>query len=246
QPKLIELSDIKAELHAHTTASDGRLSILELAEMAKTRGFHTIAVTDHSRSSTIANGLSEDRLREHIEAVREADASLKGIRILAGSEVDILSDGRLDYDDDLLAQLDIVVASPHAALSQDPKKATARLLKAIEHPLVHIIGHPTGRLIGRREGFFPDIATLAAAAAEHSVALEVNANWMRLDLRDVHVATALGAGANIAINCDVHAPQDYDHLRFGVLTARRGGLTPERCVNAWNSKKLSEWLKSKR
>ena len=245
-PDLIELKDIKAELHAHTTASDGRLSILELAQAAKDRGFHTIAVTDHSKSSVIANGLDEKRLRKHIEAVREANDEIKGITILAGSEVDILVDGSLDYDDDLLSELDIVVASPHASLSQDPKKATARLLKAIEHPLVHILGHPTGRLIGKREGLSPDINALAEAAAEHSVALEVNANWQRLDLRDVHIAAALRAGALLAIDCDVHAEADYDQLRYGVLTARRGGLTAASCLNTWSAAKLHKWLKSKR
>lgn len=245
-PTLIELKDIKAELHAHTTASDGRMSILELAQAAKDRGFHTIAVTDHSKSSVIANGLDEDRLRKHIQAIREAAEQITGITILAGSEVDILVDGSLDYDDDLLAELDVVVASPHASLSQDPKKATARLLKAIEHPLVHIIGHPTGRLIGRREGLAPDINALAEAAAEHSVALEINANWQRLDLRDIHVGASLKAGATIAVDCDVHAPSDYDHLRYGVLTGRRGGLTAESCVNAWSAAKLHKWLRSKR
>lgn len=245
-PKLIELGDIKSELHAHTTASDGAMTILELAQAAKDRGFHTIAVTDHSKSSVIAGGLDEDRLRRHIDAIREADAEIKGITILAGSEVDILADGSLDYDDELLAQLDIVVASPHAALSQPPDKATKRLLKAVEHPLVHILGHPTGRLVGRREGFSPDIAAISAAAVEHSVALEVNANWLRLDLRDVHIATALKAGALIAIDCDVHSPKDYDHLRYGVLTARRGGLTADSCLNTWSAAKLHKWLKAKR
>jgi len=245
-PKLIELGDIKSELHAHTTASDGAMSILELAHAAKDRGFHTIAVTDHSKSSVIANGLNEDRLRKHIDAIRQANEEIKGITILAGSEVDILSDGSLDYDDELLAQLDIVVASPHAALSQPPDKATKRLLKAVEHPLVHILGHPTGRLVGRREGFAPDIPAIAAAAAEHAVALEINANWLRLDLRDVHVAAALKAGALLAIDCDVHSPTDYDQLRYGVLTARRAGLTPDSCLNAWSAAKLHKWLKAKR
>lgn len=245
-PDLIELADIKAELHAHTTASDGRMTILELAQAAKDRGFHTIAITDHSKSSVIANGLDEARLRKHIKAIREAASEIDGITLLAGSEVDILVDGSLDYDDDLLAELDIVVASPHASLAQDPKKATDRLLKAIEHPLVHILGHPTGRLIGKREGLSPDISALAEAAAEHSVALEINANWQRLDLRDIHIAAAIKAGATIAIDCDVHAPADYDQLRYGVLTARRGGLTAKSCVNAWSAATLHKWLKSKR
>lgn len=246
---LVELEHIRAELHAHTTASDGRMSIVELAQAAKARGFHTIAVTDHSQSSAIAGGLKPEALRRHIAAVRDARAQLKGISILAGSEVDILADGRLDYEDELLAELDIVVASPHASLKQDTKVATARLLKAITHPLVHIIGHPTGRLVGKREGFFPEIKELAAAAAEHCTALELNANWMRLDLRDTHLRAVLEAGdqrAMIAINCDVHREEDFDNLRYGVMTARRGGLNAARCVNAWTAKKLADWIKSKR
>lgn len=154
---LITLDDIKAELHAHTTASDGALSIVELAQEAKRRGFHTIAVTDHSKSQQVARGLDRTRLLAHIDDIRAAQDRVDGITILAGSEVDIMPDGSLDYADDLLERLDIVVASPHWSLSQKPAEATKRLLKAISHPLVHIIGHPTGRLIGRREGLSPDM-----------------------------------------------------------------------------------------
>lgn len=245
-PALIELDDVAAELHAHTTASDGKMTIQELAKRAQKRGFHTIAVTDHSQSSIIPNGLKPDRLAEHTDAVHAADKRLKGIKLLAGSEVDILGEGRLDYEDDELAQLDIVVASPHSGLKQDTKKAMKRLIAAIEHPLVNILGHPSGRLIGKREGLTLDVAELAAAAAENDVALEINANWMRLDLRDTHVAIALEAGALIAIDCDVHSPEDFDMLRYGILTARRGGLTPDRCVNTWSARKLHAWLKRKR
>jgi DNA polymerase (family X) len=245
-PTLVEDSDIKAELHAHTTASDGSLSIVELATLAKQRGFHTIAVTDHSKSSLQANGLSVDRLFAHIDAVHAARSKIKGITILAGSEVDILSDGSLDYDDAVLAKLDVIVASPHAALSQDPEKATARLLKAIQHPRVHILGHPTGRLINKRKGLEPDMAKLFAAAARHRVALEINAHWMRLDLRDLHVRQAIEADCLIAIDCDVHEAEDYENLRFGVATARRGWCPKDRCVNTWAPKTLHEWLESKR
>ncbi|MCB1058450.1 MAG: PHP domain-containing protein, partial [Acidobacteria bacterium] len=243
---LIELDDIRAELHAHTTASDGRLSIEEMAREAKRRGFHTFAVTDHSPSSVIANGLSPDRLKKHIEAVREADAKIDGIKILAGSEVDILADGSLDYDDELLAQLDVVVASPHAALRQDPDTATRRLVAAIRHPLVHILGHPTGRLIGRREGLSPHMEELFEAAAEADTALELNANWHRLDLNDSHLRGALAHGCKIAIDTDAHDIPHFDFLRYGILTARRAALTPEHCINTWSAKKLHGWLKSKR
>jgi DNA polymerase (family 10) len=244
--RVIELADIKAELHSHTTASDGKMSIEESAAIAMARGFHTLAITDHSQSSAVAGGLKPDRLREHMRAIREADERTEGISILAGSEVDILVDGTLDYDDDLLHELDVVVASPHAGLRAKPKQATKRLLKAIEHPMVHIIGHPTGRLIERRAGLEPDMNELIAAAIEHNVALEINAHWMRLDLRDTHVRAAVEAGAFISINCDDHHPSDYDNLIFGVLTGQRGWLSPEMCVNTWDKDKLSEWLCSKR
>ena len=160
--------------------------------------------------------------------------------------MDILADGSLDYDDDLLSALDVVVASPHVALSQDTAKATARLLRAIQHPLVHVIGHPTGRLINRRPGLSPAMDEIYAACVEHDVALEINAHWMRLDLRDTHVRGAVEAGCLIAINCDTHSPEDPDNLRFGVLTGRRGWLTPQRCVNTWPANKLHAWLQKKR
>ena len=245
-PALIELGDIKAELHAHTTESDGALSLEELVAEAKKRGFHTIGVTDHSKSSIQANGLSVERVKEQIKRVHDYAKSVKGISVLVGSEVDILADGSLDYDDKLLAQLDIVVASPHSALKQDPKKATARLLKAIEHPLVHVLGHPTGRLINRRPGLEPAMDELIAAAVEHETALEINSHWMRLDLRDTHVRAAVEAGALIAIDCDVHTLADFDNLRYGVMTGRRGWLTADQCVNTWSRQKLAAWLKRKR
>jgi DNA polymerase (family 10) len=178
--------------------------------------------------------------------VRAYDGEVKGIAVLAGSEVDILADGSLDYDDDLLAALDVVVASCHVALNQDAKTATKRLLRAIEHPLVHIIGHPTGRLINRREGLGPAMDEIIAAAIEHGVALEINAHWMRLDLRDTHVAAAVAAGCLIAIDCDVHAAEDFDNLRYGVSSGRRGGLVAEQCVNTWSEKKLRGWRGKKR
>jgi DNA polymerase (family X) len=246
-PRLIEIDDIYAELHAHTTESDGRMALNELIENAIARGFHTIAVTDHSRSSAQANGLSVERLkaqRNEIDKAREVFAGK--ITILHGSEVDILADGSLDYDDDTLAWLDLVVASPHVALTQDPATATARLLKAVEHPLVHILGHPTGRLINKRPGLEPAICELAEAAREHNTALEINAHWMRLDLRDTHVRAATLAGARIAIDCDVHHAADFDNLRYGIATARRGWLEPKDCVNAMTSDALEKWVWSKR
>ena len=245
-PALIQGSDIQSELHSHTTASDGKLSIDELAEAAKRRGYHTLAITDHFQSQVIANGLEPDRLRRHIEAIREANERIDGITLLAGSEVDILVDGQLDYDDDLLAELDVVVASPHASLRQDPETATRRLLAAIRHPLVHIIGHPTGRIINRREGLSPDMTALIEAAVEHDTALELNANWNRLDLRDVHLKAALDAGCKVAINTDAHRDEHLDFMTYGILTARRAGMQTASCINTWPAEQLHSWLRSKR
>ncbi len=245
-PRLIEAGDIRAELHAHTVASDGHLTIEALVAEAARRGFHTIAITDHSKSAIQANGLDPPRLVRHVEEIRRVARRTRGIRVLAGAEVDILSDGRLDYDDELLALLDIVVASPHVALRQDPGAATERLLAAVRHPLVHVLGHPTGRLITRREGLAPDMAAIAGAAAASGTALEINANSWRLDLRDSHVRAAVDAGALLALNTDAHSAADLDQLRYGVLTARRGWLAPERCINAWSARELHAWLARKR
>lgn len=245
-PELITVEDIRAELHAHTRASDGAMSIEELVECAKARGFHTIAVTDHSKSSAVAGGLSVERLLEHIEAVHAVGAKAKGITVLAGSEVDILADGSLDYEDKVLKKLDLVVASPHASLRQDPDKATKRLLKAISNPFVHILGHPTGRLIGEREALSPDMGKVIGAAVEHGVALEINSHWRRLDMRDVHVRAAMAGGALVAIDCDVHRAEQFDNIRYGIVTARRGGVPAKRCINTWTARKLHGWIKAKR
>ncbi|MFA7235958.1 MAG: DNA polymerase/3'-5' exonuclease PolX [Phycisphaeraceae bacterium] len=245
-PQLVTVKDIHCELHAHTRASDGKLTIEELAAVAKERGFHTLAITDHSVSQAQARGLDAHRLEEHIAAVHEARKHIKGITLLAGSEVDILADGKLDYPNSLLKQLDIVVASPHNALSQDPRKATERLLKAIEHPYVNIIGHPTGRLIGKREGLSPDMAALIQAAAETGTALEINSNPWRLDLRDTHARAAIEAGVLLAIDTDAHSANDFDNLRYGVLTARRAWAEPQHIVNCMTAAKLKTWLAQKR
>jgi DNA polymerase (family 10) len=241
-PNLLTINDIKADLHCHTTASDGHMSIEELATIAKARGYHTIAVTDHSQSQGQANGLKPDRLLKHIDAIHAVNETMDGITILAGSEVDILPDGTLDYDDELLAKLDIIVASPHAALSQSTEDATKRLLAAIEHPLVHIIGHPTGRIINKRKGLEPDMTTLIAAAVEHNTALEINANSYRLDLRDIHIRAAAEAGAMLSMNTDSHRPEDFEQLRYGILTARRGWLEASRCINCMEHDVLQTWL----
>ena len=240
--ELVTVGAIRAELHAHTTASDGLLELEELVAGAKKRNFHTIAVTDHSRSSAIAGGLSVERLLEQGETIRAFNAKTKGITVLAGSEVDILADGTLDYPDEVLDQLDVVVASPHVALSQDPETATKRLVRAIENGRVNVLGHPTGRLIGRRAGTEPEMQRVIDAAIAHGTALEINAHWLRLDLRDTHVRAAVDAGALVAIDCDVHAAEDFENIRYGVQTGRRGWLPAELCVNTWSATKLKVWL----
>ena len=244
--EFVAITDIKSELHSHTTASDGAMSIDELVTEAARRGFHTIAITDHSKSQFQANGLDEVRLRAHIQAIHEARSRFPNMRIWAGSEVDILSDGALDYDDTLLAELDWVVASPHAALKQESRIATDRLLRAIRHPLVHVIGHPTGRIVNGRPGLEPSMNELYAAAKEHGTALELNSHHVRLDLRDVHVRAAADAGCMIAIDCDVHRREDFDELRFGVLTAQRGWLPKSQCLNALGADALEAWRRTKR
>jgi DNA polymerase (family 10) len=241
-PTLLTLDDICSDLHSHTTASDGHLSIADMAAEAMRLGYHTLAITDHSRSSVQANGLSEERLLEHIEAIHAVDAAMPGIRLLAGSEVDIHADGRLDYDDTTLAKLDLVVASPHAALKQSPEDATARLIAAVSNPHVHVLGHPTGRMIGRRPGLEPDMHAVAEAAAANNTALEINANPQRLDLRDRHVRIAIAAGALISINTDAHAAEHFSFMRYGVLTGRRGSLRADQCINAWDADRLLKWL----
>ena len=179
--------------------------------------------------------------------MHDVAGKLKGtITVLAGSEVDILPDGTLDYPDELLAALDIVVASPHAALTQEPGKATPRLLRAIENPYVTVLGHPTGRLVLKREGLSPDIDALVKAAADRGIAMEINANHWRLDLRDTHARAAIEAGCKLAINTDAHGEGDLGQLPYGVMTARRAGATPDDVVNCLDADGLGRWIASTR
>ena len=246
-PDLLEIGDIRAELHAHTTASDGQWTIEELATAAANRGFHTVAVTDHSKGQAQAHGLTVQQLERHIETIRAVASKLETkIQVLAGSEVDILADGQLDYPDSLLKDLDVVVASPHSALSQNTATCTKRFLRAIENPYVTIIGHLTGRIINRREGLSPDIAQLIGAAADRGIAFEINANSYRLDLRDIHARAAIEAGVQLSINTDAHGPGDLDQLMYGVLTARRAGVTRVDVINCMSKTTLAKWLKSTR
>ncbi len=244
-PDLIEHDDIRGDLHVHTDASDGNNTIEEMARAAKDRGYDYLGICDHSQSQTQANGLDPQRLAGHAEAIRKASENLKGITLLAGVEVDIFKDGSLDLEDDVLAELDFVTASCHSALSMGRDEATGRIIRAIENPHVDCIGHPSGRLINSRPGMELDIEKIAAAAAKNDTALEVNAHYLRLDLRDTHVRVAVDTGAKLAINTDSHSTGEMDLVRYGVITARRGWATAADVINTYTTKKLKNWLKEK-
>jgi DNA polymerase (family X) len=229
--KLIELSDIKGDLHCHTVASDGRNTIEEMALAARARGYEYVAITDHSASHGFGNDVSPEELRLQIEHVREADSSIEGIRILAGSEVNILPDGSLDYEDELLQELDWVIASAHTAFGMSEQKMTERMIAAVEHPLVDAIGHPTGRLIERREPYALDMHALIDAAVRTGTMLEINANPNRRDLNDVHARAAARAGATIVIDSDAHGTERFAVMRWGVATARRAWLSAADVAN---------------
>ena len=242
--EVLELSHIKGDLHLHTTASDGSNSIEELVAEAKRRGYEYIAVTDHSKSQFQANGLKADRLLDHIAAIHAVakGAAKSGILVLAGSEVDILADGSLDYEDELLAKLDWVVASPHAALTQESEPATQRLVRAASNPHVCIIGHPTGRIVPSRRGLEPDMPKVIFAAARSGIALEINANYHRLDLRDSHARMAVEARVPLCIDTDSHSLPEFDQMRYGILTARRAWATPADVLNTRPLAQFKKWL----
>ena len=230
-PKLVDLRDIRGDLQMHTTASDGHASIEEMAGAAKQLGYQYILITDHSKAVTVANGLDEKRAVEHIHRIHAARKKVAGIEIWAGSEVDILGDGSLDYPDDLLKQLDIVLASVHSRMNMPAEEMTTRLLRAIENPYVRILGHPTGRLILRREPFLFDLEKVFAAAKKFGVILELNASPERLDLCDRHVKLARDRGMKVIISTDAHDPQHFKLMRYGVITARRGWMEKSGVLN---------------
>jgi DNA polymerase (family X) len=230
-PELITLEDIRGDLHSHTIASDGHHTIGEMARAALDRGYEYLAITDHSASHGFGNDVSPGELRRQIELVREADESIEGIAVLAGSEVNILPDGSLDYDDELLGQLDWVIASMHTSFRMSEQAMTERMITAIEHPLVDAIGHPTGRLIQRREPYAIDLHAVYAAAVRTGTMLEINANPDRRDLSDVQARAAARAGAMILIDSDAHRIATLANMRWGVATARRAWLTKEQVAN---------------
>ncbi|MFH1746884.1 MAG: DNA polymerase/3'-5' exonuclease PolX, partial [Planctomycetota bacterium] len=245
-PDLLTVEHIRGDLHMHTTASDGLHTIEEMAVAAKKYGYKYICITDHSRSSTIANGLSIDRLEQQIEEVHQANSRIKGITIWAGNEVDILADGKLDYPDELLARLDFVIASIHSSLGRDSETNTRRTITAMQNPYVNLIGHPTGRLINKREPMEIDIEAISREAARTGTALEINASTLRLDLKDTHARLARELGATICINVDAHAPDQFAEMHYGVMTARRAGLCRTDILNTRSAGEIIRFVQAKR
>jgi len=245
-PELVTLSDIRGDLHMHSPASDGREKIEKLVAAAQGKGYEYIAITDHSKSSVIANGLDVKRLRASIKKIREIDESLKDFSVLAGTEVDILTDGSLDYPDEVLAELDFVMASVHSGMKGSRERNTKRILQAMENPYVNCIGHLTGRMIQVREPMDLDIEAIIKQAQRTGTALEVSASPLRLDLKDIHCKLAVEAGVRLIINTDAHDTLGLDLMRYGVATARRGWVQKSDVLNCQPLAVLRKWVKDKR
>jgi DNA polymerase (family 10) len=242
-PELICEQDIRGDLHCHTVASDGRASIEEMAHGAIARGYGYLAITDHSASHGFGNDVSPEELARHIERIRRCNSQMQGIELLAGSEVNVLADGSLDYEDDLLAELDWVIASIHTSFGMSEAEMTRRMVAAIEHPLVDAIGHPTGRLIERRAPYPLDLDAVFEAAARTGTMLEINGNPDRLDLRDTHARAAAAAGVKLVIDSDAHRVQTLANMRFGVASARRAWLRKQDVANTLEWPQLRDRLR---
>ena len=245
-PKLIAVKDIRAELHSHSTWSDGKASIQQMAEEAIKRGHKVLAVTDHSVSLGIGNGLSVERLheqRQEIEKVRKKIGDK--LLILHGTEMEIRADGKLDFDDETLAWLDIVIASLHVSIRQPREQVTERMLNALNNPHVDIIAHPTNRLIPDREGADLDMDVILQAAADTDTVLEINSNPRRLDLEDIYARRAIEMGIKLVINTDAHRPEHMDFLHYGVATARRAWVEKKNVINTWTPKQIEKWLQGR-
>ncbi|MBI3813908.1 MAG: DNA polymerase/3'-5' exonuclease PolX [Nitrospinae bacterium] len=241
-PHLVNINDIKGDFHVHSNWSDGAETIEEIAERAKEMGYEYIAITDHSKSTKIANGLTEERLSKQIKEIRELNKKLKGIRILAGSEVDIKTDGTLDFPEKLLKELDIVIAAIHIGFKEDEETITGRVISAMKNPYINIIAHPTGRLISSREPYKLNIKRCFKAAAETGTAMEINGYYDRLDLNDVHCQMAKDMGVKMAIGTDSHHISQLVMMEYGIGVARRGWLEKQDLINTMGYKELMEWL----
>jgi DNA polymerase (family 10) len=249
-PELVELAQIRGDLHMHTTETDGRATLDEMAEAARARGYQYIAITDHSKALAMANGLDEKRVVAFARQVREINrdgvpSGPLGLRIFSGIECDILKDGSLDLAHDALAELDLVIASVHSHMNMEAAEMTDRLLRALECPHVRILGHPTGRLLLHRDPFLFDFDRVAAEAVRRGVWLEINASPERLDLHGALIRNAQAKGARFAISTDAHHPKQLDYMRYGVVTARRGWLGPDDILNTLPVARFAAALQSK-
>ncbi|QEE27707.1 DNA polymerase/3'-5' exonuclease PolX [Terriglobus albidus] len=234
-PRLIELADIRGDVHSHTIASDGRQTIREMAEGALAKGYKFLAITDHTKNLAMTNGLDDARALEHIAAIREVDRELEGrIRVFAGIEVDILGDGALDLEDSTLAQMDVVIGSVHTLFNQPYEEMTARILRAVENPYLRILGHPTGRKVMAREAYTFDLERVLRRCAELGVMVEHNAGMPRLDLSDRNLRLAKELGCRISVNTDAHAVSDFEQMPFGITQLRRAWLTPADVINTYS------------
>jgi DNA polymerase (family X) len=242
-PELVTLSQIRGDLHVHTTASDGKFSITEMAEAAKARGYDYLAVTDHSKHATVARGLDANRLAEQIDEIDRVNEALEGIRILKSSEVDILEDGKLDYPDSILKRLDFTVCAIHYKFDLPGDKQTARVIRAMDNPYFNILAHPTGRLINERRAYDIDLQRVMQVALERGCFLEINAHPSRLDLDDAHCRMAKEMGLKVAISTDAHTANGLDMMRFGVDQARRGWLEAGDVLNTRSWAELAELLR---
>jgi len=238
-PRLVSAKDTRSDLHIHTSASDGSASFEEMVDACRKLGYTHVAIADHSMSVGYAGGLSEDALLRHCDHVDQFNLKSRTLKVIKSSEVDIKTDGSMDYPDKVLERLDMVIASIHQGFKKD---ATKRMCSALANPLVHLIAHPTGRIIGRREGYDIDIEQVIECAAKHRKILEINAFHARLDLNDIWARRAMQAGVKLAINTDAHAPGDLDWMRYGVVVARRAWLTKNDVVNCLSHSGLLKLL----
>jgi DNA polymerase (family 10) len=242
-PRLLSLEDIRGDLHMHSTWSDGTASILQMAQACRDRGYTYMAITDHSKAVSVANGLTPDRVRQQWEEVADAQEAMgDGFRIFRGQEVDILKDGSLDQPDEILEELDLVIVSVHSFMDMDRETMTQRVLAAIRHPHVDVLAHPTGRLLNRREPYELDVEAVLETARECGVAVEVNAHPRRLDLKDTYLRRAGDLGVTVVVNTDAHAVAGLDVMRFGVDQARRGWLEPVQVLNCGSAEAVASWL----
>lgn len=242
-PRLVELRDIKGDMHMHTTASDGALDVRGMINAARARGYRYLTITDHSKAVAIAHGLDETRLLAQIKEIAAVRKEFSDIEVFAGIEVDVLRDGSLDLPDEVLAQCDFVMASVHFSTEMSEADMTRRMIAAIAHPYVDCISHPTGRLIGERVPYAVDMNAVIEAARAHSTALEINASPHRLDLNEQHADMARRAGVPLCINTDAHCATELDNMRYGVQVARRAWCTAEDILNTWPAAKIKRWRK---